>query len=532
MITLRPYQNEAVDSLLDFWLEGRSNGLIVAPCGAGKSLIIADIIKRCLAIDEDVRIIVLAHRRKLLEQNAAELSLLHPGANYGFYSAGLNRKDKDKNILFASIQTIAKQVTKFEPWNIILIDEAHLIPNKTATQYGHFLHHAKLMNPYTRMGGLTATPYRLDSGHLVNGGLFDKIVYDIKLPFLIEKGYLCPVISKGGTDHADLSNVHKRGGDFILSEMAAAFDQKELTNRACDEIASYGRDRKAWLIFCASVAHAEHVTDALKDRGIDCALVHAKTPRGEQDKLFADFKAGRLRCLVNVDLLTVGSNFPICDMGVLLRSTESAALYVQIVGRLMRTHPGKTNALLLDYGQNVERLGPIDAVRVKSKGAGGEGEAPAKECPECKSVVHAGLRQCPDCGHEFPPPEVVHAPTAYSGAVMAEQIQPEWVQVFDVTYKRHKKKGKPDSLKITYFCGIRGVRAFSQWVCIEHTGAAKYKASLFLNKIGSKAKTVTDALNECNEWPSPDAIQIKPNGKYTDILNIQYCSEKGERHAS
>ena len=522
MINLRDYQREAIDSLYEYWERKKGNPLIVAPCGAGKSIIIAQFIREAMGY-AGTRIIVLTHRKELLEQNEAELRGIWPDAPTGFYSAGIGRKDRHAPIMFAGIQSVHSRLHTMDPFDLCLIDEAHLVAPKTETMYGRALEMLRLMNPKTRVVGLTATPYRLGSGmlHKGPGALFDEITYEIPVRLLIEQGHLCEVVGKRGARVADLSGVNKRGGEFVGSDVERAMDIPELTREACDEIVRYGRDRRAWLIFASGVKHAGHVRDAIRSHGIDCEMVHGGTPQHEREMLIERFKAGRLRCLVNVDVLTIGFNAPICDMGVLLRATASTALYVQIVGRLMRTYPGKANALLLDYGGNVERHGPIDMVQPKAPGKGG-GPAPAKVCPVCNSLVSAGALACSGCGHMFPEREPRHDSEAYSGAVMSHQEAEgrEPVRVEGVTYHRHQKPGKPDSVRVEYWCGLR---SYSDWWMPEHGGRATQKTAIKLRALGVRCPATTTellAMARANEIPSPSSISIKQDGKYERVEKV------------
>lgn len=520
----RHYQRAAIDSLYKYWSREKGNPLIVAPCGAGKSLICGFFISEAMAYP-DTRILVLTHRRELLIQNEAELREIWTDAPTGFYSAGIGRKDRNAPILFAGIQTAFKKLHTMEPFDLVIIDECHLVPPRQSSQYGQAIEVLKLMNPSVRFVGLTATHFRLDSGllHEGKGALFDAVTYEIPVRKLIDEGHLCEVIGKRGEEVADLSGVHKRGGEFIGKEVEGAFDVPALIAAACDEIVRYGKNRRAWLIFASGISHAEHVAAAIKAHGIDCAVVHGGVPKTERDQIIADFKAGRLRCLVNVDILTIGFNAPICDMGVLLRATASTALYVQIVGRLMRTYPGKENALLLDYGGNVERHGPIDDVRVKSPGEGG-GEAPAKACPSCHSIVHAGSLECPDCGHMFPSRKPKHERSAYGGAIMSHQVEADWLDVSSVSYHRHKKPGKPDSVRVEYRCGLRVIR---DWWMPEHRGIARTKTVKRLWDHGIQCPNTTDALLAvAEELPKPNQIEVKPDGRYQRVTSVYFGGEE------
>lgn len=524
MLTLRTYQREALDTTYEYWRNGGDNPLIVCPCGGGKSLMIAQLCYEAITSWPGTRILVLAHRKELLLQNGAELQGLWPGAPIGYYSAGMGRKENTP-ILFAGVQSIHARITDFDPFDLVIIDEAHLIPRSIGTMYGACLANLKLMDPQTKFVGLTATPYRLDSGLLCEGegALFDRVVYDIAVQRLVDAGHLVEVHAKGGRAEADLRGVHHRGGEFVAGELEAAFDRDELVEAACDEIVARGADRRAWLVFASGVRHAEHVRDALRRRGVDAECVIGECARSERDELCRRFKAGELKCLVNVDILTTGANFPRADLLALLRATESTGLYVQVVGRVMRTFPGKTDGLLLDFGGNVLRHGPIDRVNLRRPKGQGTGEAPAKKCPVCESLVATATRECPDCGYLWPPPKPRHEARAYEGAVLARQQVVQWVPVTGVRYARHQKAGRPDSVRVTYGLGLNSV---SDWWCPEHEGRAAETAWAKAKAAGatSRPRTVSELLAVAPSLRVPEAVIVRQDGEYTRVERVRYSS--------
>ena len=512
MITLRDYQQDAVQSAYTYWHNGTSC-IIEAPCGAGKSLIIGKICHD--SITHDVRVLVVTHRKKLLEQNEAELKNLLPSANTGFYSAGLNQKTQDAQIVFAGIQSIANAT--IQHYEILIIDECHLVAPNESGQYHALISKLKEVNPELKILGLTATPYRLDSGYLTEWEtpIFERVVYKIDVKLLIKRGYLCPVVSNGGGVKVDVSKVKHKGGEFLDSALESLYMSK--TVEIVADIVKKGIDRKAWLIFCVSIEHAEQVTTELISHGIDAACYHSQS---DNEYILDDFANGRLKCLVNVNILTTGSNFPIADMCVLLRATESTALYVQIVGRVMRLYPNKKNALLLDYGGNVLRHGCIDDVAVKAKGEG-TGEAPAKECPSCETILHAAVRECPECGYIFErEPDKKLELNAFDGAVLSDQRKVQKVPVDRVSFKIHKKIGKPDSIKVTYHCGMA---EYYEWLTPEHSEFGLKKTHAFFRNIdddyfesSSVSIEFLEDLNAIRHSKKITSIDILPS-KYTEV---------------
>jgi DNA repair protein RadD len=525
-LQLRPYQQDAIDGLYSYWSDGRGdNPLIVAPTGAGKSLIIAKLIEDALGYPV-TRILMLTHVKELIEQNAEELVGLLPGVDLGFYSASLGQKRLDRQVTFAGIQSIWERAFDMVPApDLVLIDEAHLVPKNTTTRYGKFLDDLRTCNPDVKVVGLTATPYRLDSGYLHKGkgAIFDGIAYDIPVGMLMDQGYLSPLVSKGAKAKIDLTNVGMRGGEFIESQLATAASDPELVKATVAEIVQFGADRKSWLVFASGVDHAGMIKDEMAAHGIDAEVVTGADNKTDRRDKIGEFKSGRLRCLVNIGVLTAGFNHPATDLVAMVRATASAGLYVQMAGRGTRLAPGKDDCLLLDFGGNVERHGFIDAVRVKDKTqSSGKGEAPAKECPQCQAMVATGLRYC-TCGYKFPEPELNHGKNAYGGAVLSSQVVAEWVDVESVTYQRHKKEGKPDSIKVSYHCGLKVI---NEWLCPDHGGYAASRYRARMPALGAMAESTDAALAEAPKvWTQPTRIKIKPRAddpRFDEIVQLDY----------
>jgi DNA repair protein RadD len=226
------------------------------------------------------------------------------------------------------------------------------------------------------------------------------------------------------------------------------------------------------------------LSEALAEHGITSEVVTGTDAKTDRDEKIASFKAGRLRCLINVNVLTAGFNHPATDLVAMVRATASPGLYVQMCGRGTRIAEGKTDCLLLDFGGNVERHGFIDAVQIKDKSQSKKnGDAPVKECPECQTMCHAALRfaQAAVMSSSHPSPPTTKKPI--SGAVLSSQVVAEWVDVDDVEYKRHKKDGKPDSVRVIYKCGLQYV---SEWLCPDHGGYAASRYVARMPALGAK----------------------------------------------
>ena len=379
-----------------------------------------------------------------------------------------------------------------------------------------------MINPALKVIGLTATPFRTGSGMLHEGkdALFTDIAYEAPVRDLIDAGFLSPLISKQPATRLDVSKVGTRAGAFIARDLAAAVDQDATTRAAVTEIITHGKDRKSWLAFCSGVDHARHVAEEFARQGITCRTIFGDTPKEERDAIIAAFKRSEIRALASMGVLTTGFNAPAVDLIALLRPTKSAGLYVQMVGRGTRLAPDKENCLVLDFAGNVRRHGPIDLVRPKRPGDGGGGEAPTKVCPECDSIMALSATECPDCGYVFPAREVKIAPTAATLPVLSPKVQ--WLPVHGVSYSRHDKRGGRPSLKVTYSCGLK---AYNEWVCIEHQGYARQKALEWWRKRAPGCpmpRTVDDAIAQAGQLARPTAISVRPSGRFLEISGYRF----------
>jgi DNA repair protein RadD len=488
--SLFPYQREALDHLYSWLNDNRGNPLVVLPTGAGKSVVIANLVKEAseMMLPREARVIMLTHVKELVQQNYAELIETWPQVPVGVYSASLNKRQVNA-VTFASIQSVYKRPEIFGWLDIIIVDECHLIPQEDAGMYRKFIEFARKGNPNVVVIGFTATPYRMKGGLLTQGddALFTDIAYELEMSELIRLGRLCRLVGKKAKTQADLSEVGERGGEYIESQMQEAFNKDELTTAAINEMLFFGEGRNRWLIFASGVKHAQAVTAAMNEAGVDTRCVTGDMDKGERDETIQWYKqAGGRRALVNCDVLTTGFNAPATDMLVFLRGTKSVGLYVQMMGRGMRVAEGKTDCLVLDFAGNLERHGPVDSIKTANqvkRERKGEVIAvqPTKVCPvdTCCEVVPIQVRFCPGCGYEYPAPEkVAHDYVASLVAPMLEGLKPERHAVELINYNVHTKPGKPDSMRVTYTFNA-GERV-SEWVCPLHTGFAQKKAKEWL----------------------------------------------------
>lgn len=538
-LALRQYQRDAVDGL-NRWLETHRQGnpLVVIPTAGGKSLIIGTFIQKALGAWPDTRVIVLTHVKELIAQNYAELIGFWPDAPAGIYSAGLGKRDLRSRILFAGIQSIYRKAYDLQRVDLVLVDEAHLIPRSAETTYGRFLADLRQINPHLCIVGFTATPFRLDSGrlHEGDGALFSDIAYEVSMRELIEQGFLCPPISGHTLARINTDGIRTVAGEFNSQQLEAAATDPDVVEGIVKEVVAAGENRRGWIVFGVGLEHCTMLRDGIRALGVSCEAIFGNTQPGERDRLIRDFKAQRIRCLVSVGVLTTGFNAKHVDLIAIARPTKSTSLYVQMIGRGTRLFPGKENCLVLDFGGNIERHGPVDAPTVKRPGAGG-GEMPTKPCADrviggeqiegCGADNLIAAVKCCGCGAPFARESKVDT-KASARAVLSSHIAPEWVEVSSVSYRRHENPGKTPSLCVTYMCGFVAHR---EWVCLEHPGLPRSKAVtwwLKRTRSGLVPNTVNEALVAANALLQPEAIQIRPVGKFVEIVSARFASVSGK----
>jgi len=537
---LRDYQQAAIDAVYDYLRTKDGNPCVVIPTGGGKTPCLSAI---CMdAVTKwNGRVLVLAHVKELLEQSANTLRRIAPDLPVGVYSAGLNSRDTSESVIVAGIQSVYTRAEELGHFDLVIIDEAHLIPPDGEGMYQTFLTAMREINPHIRLIGLTATPYRMKSGLLCGpDNLLNDICYEIGVKELIEQNYLCPLKTKGGRSKVDCSNLHVRAGEFIAAEVDELMNNADLVASACREIIIQTKDRHSVLIFAASVAHAEHVKETIvKFSGCECGLVTGDTPSLDRETLIKRFKGEKvdgnlfgdkvpqLKYLVNVNVLTTGFDAPNVDCVVLLRPTASPGLYYQMTGRGFRLHESKQDCLVLDYGGNILRHGPVDAITVKDGREGQKGVVPMRECPECQAIMHARIKICADCGYVFPEPETAkHETEASEAGIISGGMEDNEYDVQDVWYSVHTKKGAdqwtPKTMKIEYRVGFN--HSHSEWVCPEHDGWARKRfEKWWLDRSNDPLpETAEEAVDIANAgglaMPITITVRKIPGEKYSKII--------------
>jgi len=536
-MTPRPYQQEAIDTCLNYLKNNLGNPLIVAPTGSGKALILCCLTKELSKDNKSV--LILSHRKEILSQNYNTLLKIYPFAPVDIYSASLGQKRLNR-ITIAQIQSLSrkKDLPKFD---YIIIDECHLVPSQGEGQYQTLL---KQM-PNSKVIGLTATPERLDSGAICGGGnILTECCYRISIIRLIKEKFLCPVKGKGGIEQADLDGVRKRMGEFVLSEAAERMNNDRVTLSAIKEMIEIGKsqNRKSWLIFSSGVEHAQKILNGMRAFNVLSEIITGETLPMHREKIISDFQKNKITCLINAEVLTTGFDAPNVDLIGLLRATASRSLYTQILGRGMRISEGKKDCLVLDFGRNLERHGTLDYIdeqyeKMSQKKQGEKkekesGDSPAKLCPECRMICHAAARECLECGFIFPEPKPNLETKAAEGEFISsfQIIKPSEYEVLESKYElmTSKKSG------LEMLVGMHRVAInfwIREYVCFNHPKGSFplkkahtwWKERAIKSPIPPDSKTAYDYISFLYELKT---IWVKREGKYDRIVSAIVDKEK------
>lgn len=421
MITLRPNQIAAADAVEDAFRAGINRPLVDSCVGSGKSLIMAEITRR--ALERGERVIIGAHTRELVEQNADACRAL--GLSVGINAAALGERTWRAPVISAAIQSIYKSAASFGPIGLFLGDEAHLWPHAESGMYRSLIRDLGVQ----RAAGFSGTVFRLQGGSLVEGETapFDKVVYRYSIVDGIRDGYLVPAFTVTTDDNIDVTKLRTKAGEYTTDSQDA--QMIEAIDNHIAQMMTHGRDRRAWLVFEASTKAAKAMCARLNEWGVPTGLVLGETPAAERAAIIQAYRVGRLRCLVNVAALTTGFDVQAVDMLVMRFKTKSLSKYIQVTGRLLRTiggniessiAAGKADGVLLDYGENVSTFGPLDFIRPKDSAprlvsceeCGKRNQVAAarcwscdalmtKVCPGCVENIPKGTLNCPHCAHDM-----------------------------------------------------------------------------------------------------------------------------------
>lgn len=516
MLRLRPYQEQMVEltkqHLIDY---PEARPTIVVPTGGGKSLISAALATHYAKIGN---VLIVTFRKELVAQTAKEMP---EHLNVSVFSAGIGRKETKGPIIVAGIQSIRNHWNRLPTIRTLLIDEAHW-GNAT---YVEFITKLRKVSPGMRVISMTATPFdgRGIHLHMLKAPITTGVCAQVQMGELLRDGYLCNVVSYNPPTRLDVSHVgiDNKTGDYKPGELQAAVDLDNLNTKVAEDIIRIFAERNSILVFASGVKHAEHLGALLPGS----AVMLGSTPKKERDTIVSDFRAGKIRYLVAVDTLLVGFDAPCADGLAMVRPTKSPLVYVQAVGRIMRTFPGKKDALLCDFVGVVDDMGPVDEVCGHPPRTS-EGDAPTKVCDVCFTIVFCGTRICPVCGEEFPPPregERIYDPRTGQlvvSGVITDENGLRWYPVENVTYNLRVTHAGSQALVANYYSpGRKNPVAEDYYLLFDHRPSVSQRAMAMWAKralIPGLPQNPQDALAraELGGMRVPRMVALKTGSKF------------------
>lgn len=391
---LRPYQIAALQQTRDLIRADKQRILIVAPTGAGKTTIAAEIIHG--AVEKGSRVLFLAHRKELIDQCSKRLD--EWGVDHGVVQASHWRTRPGMPVQVASVQSYANRIADGRikaDAALIIVDEAH---RSMAPSYQRLI----AAHPDAVTLGLTATPVRQDGQGL--GEIYQELILVAQPDELVRDRFLIEPTIYSGAD-VDVSGLRRSRHDYLEQDVAKLMDRPKLIGDVVSHHKRIVGRGKRTVVFAASVEHSGHLVASFAAAGIPAAHVDAETTREIRDVRLGQLRSGDIEVLCNVGILTEGWDLPSLDAAILARPTRSIGLYLQMIGRVLRPAPGKARALVLDHGSNVRRMGWPTASREWSLETGMVTKstvAAVTNCPSCGRAIVVGTAECPGCKTDVP----------------------------------------------------------------------------------------------------------------------------------
>jgi DNA repair protein RadD len=384
---LRYYQQECINAVYSELMSGVKRFYVHLPTGSGKTIVFVKLIESLLSEYENFRCVFVVPKIVLIDQTVDKFS--NPDL-VGVYNATKKSWDLNKPITVASIQSLSR-VIDLQEINLLVIDECHRLHQK----HRDILQRYENIRPTVKCLGLTATSFDIDEM------FWEKKVYSKTMLELTQQGYLCPIINSDTSGaQFDLTgmNVTSRG-DFLDKELKERINKDKVRDQVQDTL-KRAINRNKILYLTVSIEHAELVNDLLDELGENSEILHSKMPLAAQEKALNNFKTIG-RHLVSVLIISEGFDYPEADCLSFMRPTRSPTLYVQGAGRVARNAPGKSTALLLDYGGITLSLGDVYSAAPMPDRRKKTIKSDFKVCSSCEIFNKSKNKRCSQCGEKF-----------------------------------------------------------------------------------------------------------------------------------
>ena len=394
---LRDYQELAKKAGINYCRSTNEPGIMSMSVGSGKTVIIKELGKHVINLGGQV--LSIAHTTELVESAVKTF-----GDDCYLYSNGYGEKTLNSKMIFASEKSIVNVLHKLQKIDLLLLDECHrLADDKPDSVYMRIINKVLTVNPKCRVIGLTGTAERLGTGAIYGANrFFKKIIYEVNAGFLLKQNYLCKVVtSQSETKQYSFEEKTIYTNKYLDSIVKSSH---RITKHIVDDIIEKTRNRNKVLIYGSTLEHCNEIQEYFHANGIKSLVLSSRINTAKRKEVLNDFHFGDCKFLINKDILTTGYDFPQCDAIALLRPSESKSLIQQIIGRIMRLHKSKTDALFLDYAGNLDRHGSLDSLfsgenaKVKTKREKDNDEQ--IQCPACGYLNKSTARKC-KCGFYF-----------------------------------------------------------------------------------------------------------------------------------
>lgn len=505
--------------------------LAVLPTGGGKTICIAELMRRAIEARPDIRIDMVMGRIELVSQTEQALSAILPRRSIGVYCGSLHRKELNRLVTVASIQSVSE--IDMPHSNLLVIDEVHNLDQKKG-RYLNLIEKAQNKNPRLKIVGFTATPFRSDGEIFSPRHLFKRICYRKTIQEMIALGFLCPPILKASRDEFDISKLRIRAGEFAQEDIDILVADKERCKEQVIDALSRAKDRYTLAWACANIDHCNLVAGILMNLGERATTIHSKLKAHDRSTNLASFMTGEMRHIVFVTVLSEGFDHPPIDVIVLMRPTRSPVLYVQTVGRGLRICPEKSNLLVLDYGQVVRTIGPLDEPNVIGKSGVGRKENIVKEsalkcCPSCMTYNKVGIRNCTECDYEFPvpppPSEKLDKQASETAKILSEKAAPTMECLGPAYIEMHEAKSGNLCIKISYCNSIS---------YLSRDATTEYFVTTSMWAMDRLERRLGDLGASLPSIPIPSPILVEgtfevvktKDGKYDRVLSVKKVSDQ------